>query len=48
MSKECRRCCLDTVEEGYQAEVQKNKVAKKERRTREANKEESETKSLKK
>ena len=26
VSKECRRCYLDTVEEGYQAEVQKKKV----------------------
>ena len=46
MSKKCRRCYLDTVEEGYQEEAQKKKVGKKERRTREAKKEQSETKSL--
>ena len=37
-----------TVEEGFQGEAQKKKVGKKERRTEEAKKDESETKSLKK
>ena len=47
-SKESRRCYLDTVEEGCQEETQKEQVGKQERKTREAEKEESETKSLKK
>ena len=38
MSKECRRCCPDTVEDVYQEEAQKQKVGKQERKTREAKK----------
>ena len=47
-SKNCRRRYLDTVEEDDQEEAQKRKVGEKERETREVEKEESDTKSLKK
>ena len=46
--KNCRRRCLDTVEEGCHEGAQKRRAEKKERKTSVAKKEESGTKSLKK
>ena len=47
-AKNAKRCYLDIVEEGYQEEAHKRKVVKKERKTREVEKAESETKSFQK
>ena len=47
-SKNCRRRYHDIVEEGYQEEAWKRKVGKRERKTKEVEKHESETRSLKK